>query len=211
MLTFSLLFTGYLSDIVGPFLSGGTLKSECASACVKNANCSSFFYDTNTQECYLEKYVYVAMDQLFQQSGVQYYSLLNSACPASYVYSRFTNQCLRRYSSPQMKFPAAMTLCLENSGHLAFIRSKEENDQASIVAKNETVWIGLERDTDGEWHWTNGHSLGPYINWNQTRLDDEQIYGRMFPPGKWGAYSVDRVSSVLCENSVVANDDAHRF
>ncbi|XP_067687121.1 collectin-12-like [Haliotis asinina] len=209
MLSFSLLFIGYLSDTVGPFLSGSTLRSECAVACVNNANCSSFFYDVNTQACYLEKYVYVAMDQLYHQRGVQYYSLLNEACPAGYVYCRFTNQCLRLHSSSKMKYPAAKTLCLENSGHLAFIMAKEENEQASVVAENNTVWIGLERnDGDDEWHWANGHSLGPYINFNQASLEDEQIYGRMFPLGKWGAYSANGVLFTLCEIGVEGKSNA---
>ncbi|XP_046573341.1 collectin-12-like [Haliotis rubra] len=211
MLTFSLLFTGYMLDTLGPFLSGDTLKSECAVACVNNANCSSFFYDVNTQECYLEKYVYVASHQLQNRSGVQYYSLLNRACPASNIYCRFTNQCLRLHSSAKMKFTAARTLCMENSGHLAFIRSEEENRQAVIVAKDEAVWIGLERnDTDSEWRWTNGQFPGPYVNWNQANLGGALLYGRMFRTGKWGTFGLNGKVLALCEIDLEENDDALR-
>ncbi|XP_067687123.1 uncharacterized protein [Haliotis asinina] len=200
MFTFSLLFTGFLTDT--PFLSGVALKSECAVACVNDANCSSFFYDVNTQACYLEKYVFVSSDKLQTRSDVQYFSLLNGACPASYIYSRFTNQCLRRFWSPIMTYPAAKTLCMDNSGHLAFIRSQEENRQAAIVARNETLWIGLERDPGDEWHWTNGQSLGSYVNWNSTRIGDDRIYGKMFGFGRWGTYGSTGALRALCEIDV---------
>ncbi|XP_048237557.1 uncharacterized protein LOC125372284 [Haliotis rufescens] len=134
MFTFSLFFTGYIAASLGPFQSGVTNKPECAQACLNCANCSSFFYDVITRECYLEKYVYVASHQLQGRSSVQYYALKNSACPATYIYSRFTNQCLREPTSSSMRFPDAKKLCMENSGHLAFIRSEEDNKQASIVA-----------------------------------------------------------------------------
>ncbi|XP_067687120.1 collectin-12-like [Haliotis asinina] len=211
MFTFSLLFTGYIVDTLGPFLSGAILKSECAVACVNNANCSSFFYDVNTQECYLEKYVYAASHQLQNRSGIQYFSLLNNTCPASYVYCRSTNQCLRLYSSPKMKFPAAQKLCVENSGHLAYVRSEEENEQASIVANDQVVWIGFERNVkDGQWYWTNGHLLGSYANWNPTKLDGEELYGRMFSTGRWGVYGLNGHALALCEIDLEEKDDALR-
>ncbi|XP_071104194.1 lectin BRA-3-like [Haliotis cracherodii] len=210
MFTFSLFFTGYIVANIGPILPGVTLKEGCAHACGNHPNCSSFFYDINTHECYLEKFVYVASHQLQGRSGVQYYSLRNSACPATYIYSRFTNQCLRGHTSSSMRFPDAKILCLQNSGHLAFIRSEEDNKQASIVANDRTVWIGLERaNIDVAWRWTNGQPLWSYSNWNPTMENATgQIYGKMFVLGIWGAYGVNGKLNALCEIDVEVNDDA---
>ncbi|XP_071103343.1 uncharacterized protein [Haliotis cracherodii] len=210
MFTFSLLFTGYIAANLNPFLSGVTLRPGCAHACLDHANCSSFFYDSNSGDCYLEKYVYVASDQLLGREGIQYYSQLNSACPATYIYSRYTNQCLRLYRSPLMRFRDAQPKCGEDSGHIAFIKSEDDNIQASIVANDNHVWIGLGReDINAGWRWTNGHSLGPYNNWSPgLENSSDQIYARMFSDGMWGGSGIAMELSALCEIDVEVEDTA---
>ncbi|XP_071103341.1 lactose-binding lectin l-2-like [Haliotis cracherodii] len=207
MFTFSLLLTGYIAANIGPFLFGVTLRTECAVACVDHPNCSSFFYDIDTQGCYLEKYVYVSSDQLQDRTGVHYYILTSGACPDAYIYCRFTNQCLRLCNST-LPFPDARTLCVDDSGHLAFIMSEKKNKQASIVANNNPVWIGLKRDdSSGGWHWTNGQPLGPYSNWNPNlRNSSGRNYVRLFPSRRWGSSAIGLKLRSLCELDIEKKD-----
>ncbi|XP_046573358.1 lithostathine-1-beta-like [Haliotis rubra] len=202
MFTFSLLLTGFFLDT--PFLCEVSLKPECAVACVNNANCSSFFYDANTQECYLEKNVYVSGHKLQNRSGVQYYTVISRACPSPYIYCRTTNQCLRMYASTSVLFPEAEARCRVDSGHLVYIKSEDENRQVAIIADNQPVWLGLQRNANGPgWHWSNGNPLGTYTNWGPGKPDDgSQIYLFMSKTGFWDDLRPTQRQIAVCEIDV---------
>lgn len=100
----------------------------------------------------------------------------------------------------------AELLCQIYGGHLVTITSKEENEVAAQLVKEQDSYynaIGFtDEEEEGNWRWVTGEKAS-YLNWNpgepNNSFGNGQDYGYMYSWGKWDdGYSTKR-APFLCE------------
>ncbi|KAK7491329.1 hypothetical protein BaRGS_00017430, partial [Batillaria attramentaria] len=104
---------------------------QCARSCQANTSCNSFFYNSNSKQCRLQRYVFVsAVNSTVNDTGSRYYRLMSVSCPREdgYVIDRLTSTCFRPVKTPMLNWNDAENACIAAGESLAVLDPIERLD-----------------------------------------------------------------------------------
>nr|KAG5702793.1 hypothetical protein BaRGS_001875 [Batillaria attramentaria] len=134
---------------------------QCARSCQGNTSCNSFFYNSVTKQCRLQRYVFVsAANSTVSDTGSRYYRLMSGSCPLEegYIIDRLTSTCYRPVKSPALMWEDAESVCGAAGGSLAVLEPIERLDflynffirNREFYSYKRAYMIGMSRPT-GMW------------------------------------------------------------
>ncbi|EOD07020.1 hypothetical protein EMIHUDRAFT_461821, partial [Emiliania huxleyi CCMP1516] len=159
---------------------------ECAFRCDALPGCDFFLYDERGGGCF-EEYTSSAdcPEGLQTWRRYDFYALLRgSAAPiplaerwscvgpapfpgeAASSAPRRTSTCFEYHAAPKRSWVGSEAACLSRGMHLASVHSAAENEVALSLCAEE-CWIGFtDRQSEGEWRWTDGSRDGGPHPWS---------------------------------------------
>ncbi|XP_065198092.1 macrophage mannose receptor 1-like [Sycon ciliatum] len=135
-------------------------------------------------------------------------------CPVGWTV--FQTTCFKYFdSSPKVTWPDARQACINEGGHLADLRSAEENAFAHSLIVSDS-WIGYnDLTTEGVFQWDFTGDSGPFTNWNllggepNDRAPGEDcvvMYFNIPGPGEWNDDKCELVlRDYLCEQGFLTS------
>ncbi|XP_071090399.1 C-type lectin lectoxin-Lio3-like [Haliotis cracherodii] len=136
---------------------------HCASTCLADASCSSFFYQRQHQRCYISNLVYsTTSSAMINVTGVMYYSWIHPDCPRDHIFSRGAHLCFKL--GVQTDWQSANATCSDSGKRLIKIDTDAKQKQMAYMSSElGDIWTGLH-PIDDEFRWTDG-SLVNYTCW----------------------------------------------
>ena len=125
----------------------------------------------------------------------------SAVCPEGWT--TIGNRCFK-YNSIKRNYYDSVGYCTSQGGHIASIRSDEENKAVGQLIADDDAYIGAESDGKGNWKWIDGSSW-----WQPTyiaKLDggiDKRIFLRKT---RWSEEKWSEVKHVVCSRPVIGGD-----
>ncbi|XP_046570441.1 snaclec 5-like [Haliotis rubra] len=184
-------------------------RVECASMCLEDIRCNSFFYDKRDRYCYLTntlKHPVYHRGELEEALNIRYYIIDKArGCKADngYDFSRLSGQCYKYYTETK-EWTDAQQECASAGANLIPIHDDKTRDLMRTLISNEVIWIGLnDIASEHSWVWADGSALTSNY-WNPgepltSRGSNCVSYYPHIISGGWDDVSCNNKYRFVCE------------